>query len=120
MQSATLVDSDDDEQLATAPPTTEAENQQEDADISKLLLMKKLLSIRNRARSATFSTQRASFGTKNPQIEATDLHTAYRLPLHRLSDTQLQILLQKYAEKDENNKEVIIPNLKVRTTIIQF
>jgi hypothetical protein len=73
--------------------------------------MKKLLNVRNRARalaSTTFGTQRASVDTKNSKIEAMDLHTAYRLPLHRLSDTQLQLLLQKYDDNSGNGKQVKI------------
>lgn len=66
-------------------------------------MIKKLLNIRSRAlASTTFSSQRAAtFDTKN--LETKDLHTAYRLPLHRLSDSQLRILLQKYSENQEES-----------------
>jgi hypothetical protein len=69
--------------------------------------MKKLLSIRTRSQdlsNSAFTSQHASFDNKN--LEAADLHTAYRLPLHRLSDSQLLILLQKYAENTEDSKLV--------------
>lgn len=104
MHSATLVDSDDRiEQLNSQ------QNQENEEDISKLLLMKRLLNARSQARalaSSTFSSQRASFSSKNVQIDAADLHTAYRLPLHRLSDSQLSILLHKYADPTEVNEQV--------------
>lgn len=109
VQSATLVDSDDGITRLEETTTQSHEESQQDAEISKLLLMKKLLSVRNQARalaSTTFSNQRASIDSKNLQIEASDLHTAYRLPLHRLSDTQLAILLQKYADPEETNEQV--------------
>lgn len=95
-------------------PTTTEESPQ-DAEISKLLLMKKLLSVRSHAHalaSTTFSSQRAAIDSKNLQIETADLHTAYRLPLHRLSDAQLAILLQKYGNPEENGVQVNQPLFK--------
>ncbi|KAI6176299.1 hypothetical protein M3Y97_00783200 [Aphelenchoides bicaudatus] len=113
--SATLVDSEDgikhfeETQSSSQSSSQTTETSQQDEEINKLLMIKNLLNARKQARalaSNTFSSQRATFDSKNAKIDTFDLHTAYRLPLHRLSDAQLSILLHKYADPNENNEQL--------------
>lgn len=99
---STLLDSDDriEYEQVEAPTSQSSEN-------TEMYLMEK--NTRDQTRALTvFETQKASSTADNTsKIELSDLHTAYRLPLYRLSDAQLQLLIRRYETNKNNEQEVV-------------
>ncbi|KAI6236083.1 hypothetical protein M3Y95_00119900 [Aphelenchoides besseyi] len=89
------VDNEDDKPLNDRPldnnPPTE-QNHLQSGFLVKTILQR----TRGLPSSMTLMQYRPSSLQGFTEIDSSDLHTAYRLPIQRLSNTQLQLLLQKY------------------------
>ncbi|KAI6200767.1 hypothetical protein M3Y96_00769300 [Aphelenchoides besseyi] len=83
------MDNDDDKPLDN---TTPEQNHLQSGFLVKTILQR----TRGLPSSMTLMQYRPSSLQGFTEIDSSDLHTAYRLPIQRLSNTQLQLLLQKY------------------------